>query len=118
MDLTGFTERAWGAYRDLSAQDFPGGERTLCKEIFVPAGRQMSVQKHNLRTEIWVVGAGRGQMYLEGQVRDVAAGDVLVIPAGSVHCVRAAQDADLYFVELQCGAELREDDIERFDTPW
>ena len=37
---------------------------------------------------------------------------------GSVHCVRAAQDADLYFVELQCGAELREDDIERFAIPW
>ena len=118
MDLSSFTERPWGAYHDLSTQSFPGGENTLVKEIFVPAGKCMSVQKHNLREEIWVVGAGRGQFYLEGQTRDVGPGDVLVIPRGSVHCVRAAADRDLYFVELQCGETLSGEDIERFGITW
>ena len=118
MDLTNFTARPWGAYQDLARRDFPGDENTLVKEIFVPAGKCMSVQKHNLREEIWVVGAGRGQFYFEGEVRDVGPGDVLVIPRGKVHCVRSAPDQDLYFVELQCGAVLSGDDIERFDIQW
>ena len=118
MDLSKFTQRPRGAYQDLAAHEFPGGENTLVKEIFVPAGKCMSVQKHNLREEIWVVGAGRGQFYFEGETRDVGPGDVLVIPRGKIHCVRAAADRDLYFVELQCGEVLSGDDIERFELDW
>ena len=114
LDLTNFTERPWGAYRDLAVRAFPGNENTLVKEIFVPAGKCMSVQKHNLR----VVGAGKGQFYFEGETRDVGPGDVLVIPRGKIHCVRSAPDTDLYFIELQCGETLTGEDIERFETEW
>lgn len=118
MDMKDFTMRPWGGYRDLCVRDFPNNENTLTKEIFVPAGSCMSVQLHNLREEIWVVGAGRGQFYFEGETRDVGPGDVLVIPRGKIHCVRAAKDCDLYFIELQCGEVLSGDDIVRFDTEW
>ena len=49
-------------------------------------------------------------------MRNVRRGDVAYIVKGQLHAMRAV--SDLQFIEVQIGAELSEDDIERFEWEW
>ena len=59
---------------------------------------------------------GVGELLIDGHVRNVRRGDVAYIVKGQLHAMRAV--SDLQFIEVQIGAELSEDDIERFEWEW
>ncbi len=100
-------ERPWGWFETLGS-----GPGYLVKRLCIHAGRRLSLQRHRHRCEHWVVVAGDG--WLDCQGRQVAAGPgtSLWIPEGAVHRATAGGH-DLVIVEVQRGAMLREDDIER-----
>lgn len=55
-------------------------------------------------------------MCIQDKVQPVKAGDVLKIPAGTLHGIRALED--LEFIEVQSGTEVSEEDTIRLTFQW
>jgi quercetin dioxygenase-like cupin family protein len=61
-----------------------GTATSVFYEVWEPGGSQPP-NSHPDSTEIFVVLRGTGRAYSDGHVADLRAGDVLVLPPGSVH---------------------------------
>lgn len=111
-----YEERRWGWYRVLDYTKFEEGNEVLTKRLGVLAGRNLSYQLHYKRSEVWTVIAGEGEFILNDELYLVKPGDVLQIPVGSKHGIKAI--TDLEFIEVQTGSELIEEDIVRLSMDW
>ncbi|SDS29100.1 mannose-1-phosphate guanylyltransferase [Paenibacillaceae bacterium GAS479] len=111
-----FEERRWGTYKVVDYVKYDDGREVLTKRICIAAGKNLSYQYHNRRSEVWTVTAGRGELILDGKHRELLPGDVVLVPAGMLHSVKAV--ADLEIIEVQSGHELVEDDIVRLFMNW
>jgi mannose-6-phosphate isomerase len=101
------SQRPWGWFETLAR-----GEGYLVKRLCIAAGRRISQQRHRHRSENWVVVAGSGALELDGQTIAAGPGTTLVVPQGAWHRAAAGPE-DLLIVEVQRGAPLLEEDIER-----
>lgn len=110
-----FEERRWGWYRvlDFSKKD---DKEILTKKLFVEAGKNLSYQYHNYRAEIWTIVSGEAEFMLNEQIKKVNAGDVIQIPIGAKHTIKAITDTEI--IEVQMGSSLIEEDIVRLDYDW
>lgn len=111
-----YEERRWGTYRVLDNVEYEDGTRSLTKTIHLNAGKNISYQLHHHRSEVWTFVEGEGIFVLDGERKDVKRGDVMNIPVGHLHAIKAT--TDLTFIEVQIGNPLVEEDIERFDFEW
>lgn len=101
------SQRPWGWFETLAS-----GEGYLVKRLCIASGRRISLQRHRHRSEHWVVVGGSGVLELEGQTIPASPGTTLHVPQGAWHRAAAGPE-DLLIVEVQRGALLREEDIER-----
>tara|TARA_E500000318_G_scaffold63146_1_gene58475 strand:- start:296 stop:1723 length:1428 start_codon:yes stop_codon:yes gene_type:complete len=112
------THRPWGNYRNIDS-----GDGYQVKRITVtPAGR-LSLQSHKHRAEHWTVISGkarvtRGPSMDRLDVIHLDADQSVDIPLGWIHRLENPTDEPLIIVEVQSGAYLGEDDIERFDDQY
>lgn len=111
-----FEERRWGTYRVLDHGITPQGLKTLTKRIELFPGKNISYQLHRKRQEVWTILSGTGELLIEGKLSRIVAGDVVQIPLGTRHGVKAI--TPLAFIEVQIGTELVEEDIERLAMNW
>ncbi len=111
-----YEERRWGEYRVIDFIDFPDGFCALTKQLLIKPGCSISYQRHSLRDETWTIIDGMGEIVVEGERRPVKRGDVISIPHGQLHAIRAI--TALTLIEVQHGSELEEGDIERFEYRW
>ena len=105
----GRSQRPWGWFETLAR-----GEGYLVKRLRIEAGRRISRQRHRHRCEHWVVVAGEGTIELDDRRLEAAIGTSVFIPVGGIHRASAGSH-DLEIIEVQRGALLSEEDIERFD---
>lgn len=111
-----FEERRWGWYRVLEYTKYPEGNEVLTKRLGVAAGKNLSYQVHYKRSEVWTIVKGEGIFVGDDQLRHVRSGDVLHIPLGTRHAIRATTDIEI--IEVQTGSELIEEDIFRICLSW
>lgn len=111
-----YEERRWGTYCVLDNAKYEDGTRSLTKSIHLNAGKHISYQLHHHRSETWTCVDGEGIFVLDGERRLVKRGDVMNIPLGHHHAIKAI--TDLTFIEVQIGNPLVEEDIERFEWKW
>lgn len=111
-----YEERRWGTYCVLDNAKYEDGTRSLTKTIHLNAGKHISYQLHRHRSETWTCVDGEGIFVLDGERRLVKRGDVMNIPLGHHHAIKAV--TDLTFIEVQIGNPLVEEDIERFEFKW
>jgi mannose-1-phosphate guanylyltransferase len=111
-----YEERRWGWYRVLDYSKLGKDSEVLTKRISVLAGKNLSYQLHHKRSEVWTLVSGKGEFVLNDELYRVKAGDVLQIPVGAKHAIRAV--TDLEFIEVQTGSELIEEDIVRLCMTW
>ena len=111
-----YEERRWGWYQVLHHQKTAEGEEVLTKRLHIQAGKNLSYQYHHYRSEVWVVVSGKGEFVLDGHLRMVSPGEVLEIPTGAKHGIRAIEDLDI--IEVQKGSNLVEEDIVRLCQSW
>ena len=100
-------QRPWGWFETLAS-----GPGYLVKRLCIRAGCRISLQRHHHRCEHWVVVAGAGILEAGCTSVDAQPGTTLEVPCGAVHRATAGS-TDLLIVEVQRGALLSEDDIER-----
>lgn len=111
-----YEERRWGTYRVIDTVEFPDGYCALTKQLTLNPGNSISYQKHTFRDEIWTFIDGEGTIVLDGTEKSVRRGDVISIPKGTMHALKAT--TSLTFIEVQSGTNLVEEDIERFPYNW
>jgi mannose-1-phosphate guanylyltransferase/mannose-6-phosphate isomerase len=102
--------RPWGAYEGLDS-----GHGFLVKRITVNPGASLSLQRHKHRAEHWVVVRGVAEVTCENVVQTLNANQSIYIPLGDKHRLANPGDTILEIIEVQTGAILSEDDIERFE---
>lgn len=105
----GRSQRPWGWFETLAEGD---GYRV--KRLRIRAGCRISLQRHRHRCEHWVVVSGAGSIDCGDRQIEAVVGTSVFIPVGGMHRASAGS-VDLEIIEVQRGALLSEDDIERFD---
>ena len=107
------TIRNWGYYRVLH-EDGTGAERkTKVKELTIDPGKSLSLQRHEYRSEYWVVTQGVATLELEGQPRELGIHENVEIPCGWWHKLSNQTSTPVRIVEIQTGLKCEEEDIER-----
>lgn len=102
--------RPWGNYESIDE-----GERFLVKRIVVNPGASLSLQSHKHRAEHWVVVTGTAKVTRGDEILELHEDESTYIPLGMKHRLENVTDVPLEIIEVQTGAYLGEDDIERFD---
>jgi cytidyltransferase-like protein len=108
------TERPWGYYRIL--HEVPGMK---VKELTINPGKQLSMQRHNLRAEFWVVSEGRANVnsMMPGgyalPTTELAKHEQFKVPVNEWHQLTNPYLEPCRIVEVQYGKECNESDIER-----
>ena len=110
------TERTWGYYRVIHEYN----NHTKVKELAVPPGNKLSMQRHQERSEHWFIAEGTATVYtINTSSTDVETLGVytqhesLHIPVGTWHQLANEHNTDLKLVEIQYGTNCVEEDIER-----
>jgi len=108
------TERSWGYYRVL--HEVPGMK---VKELTVNPGQKLSMQRHNLRSEYWIVSEGRATV--AGELAEGYSVPIVKLEKHDSHDIRLTEwhqlanpyDDPVKIVEIQYGEDCIESDIER-----
>lgn len=109
-------KRRWGSYKVLDLVTNSDGEQVLTKKMKIKEEANFSYQYHYKRSEVWTIIEGNGLFIQDDEIKKVAAGDVLIIPIGSKHSLKAL--SELSMIEVQIGSELVEEDIFRIEKKW
>lgn len=102
--------RPWGYYVDIDK-----GEGYRVKKINVFPHKRLSLQRHKHRSENWVVIEGQAAVRNGDKILNLSVNESTFIPMGNIHRLENKTDKPLQLIEVQFGAYLDEDDIERFE---
>ncbi|MDP7978350.1 sugar phosphate nucleotidyltransferase [Bacillus sp. WLY-B-L8] len=110
-----YEERVWGWSKVLDYAKYEN-EEMVTKRICIQENKNSTYHYHNLRNEVWTIIRGEGELILDDNIRRVKAGDIVHIPAGKKHAIRAINE--LEFIEVQTGKEVVNTDFIRLYTKW
>ncbi len=103
------TIRSWGYYRVL--HDVSGAK---VKELTVNPGKSLSLQRHQHRSEYWLVTQGRCCVYDGNLIEEqLSRHDTVEVLPNHWHQLTNPYEEPCRIVELQYGARCSEEDIER-----
>ncbi|TXK83762.1 sugar phosphate nucleotidyltransferase [Paenibacillus sp. N3.4] len=111
-----YEERRWGRYRVIDYVKYTEENEVLTKRILVRSGKNISYQLHYKRSEVWTIISGVADIVINDKLYQVKPGDVVRIPEGTRHSIRAITDVE--FIEVQSGTELIEEDTVRICMEW
>ena len=100
--------RPWGGFETI--EEGPGYK---VKRLVVEPGGRLSLQRHRLRAESWIVVSGAPRVIVSGRARRVRAREMVTVPKGAWHRIENHGRAQVVIIEVQHGPYLGEDDIIR-----
>lgn len=109
-------DRTWGNFRDLFKDN-----NVRVKELIVSPGSGISYQRHQKRSEFWVVSSGKCKIKYSDKepdqfkIYDVSEGNSFYIPTTCWHQVYNETKEECHIIEVQYGKYSSEDDIERLE---
>ena len=106
-------ERPWGSYTVLET-----GKGYKIKRIVLKPGARLSLQRHQRRSEHWVVVEGVAKVTRDNDTLVIQTNESTYIPIGAKHRLENPGAGILQIIEVQNGDYLEEDDIERFDDDY
>jgi hypothetical protein len=105
--------RPWGSFEIIDL-----GENFKVKKIIVKPFSSLSLQKHQQRSEHWVVVKGRAYVTYEDREFILNENESTFIPLGKKHRLENKDQESLEIIEIQTGDYLGEDDIIRFNDKY
>lgn len=102
-------DRPWGSW--LVYDVIP---HAVVKKIEVLPGKRISLQRHQHRSERWIVVEGTATVTRDKERLEICPGDSVMIPCKSIHRLANEGTELLVVIEIQYGDYLSEEDIERF----
>ena len=103
------TPRPWGYYQVVSV---PGPEVKI-KELVVDPGRELSMQRHQYRSELWFVAEGVATVKTQTGRQNIPEQTFITIGKEQWHQLINDTDRPLKIIEIQYGTWCIEEDIER-----
>ena len=102
--------RPWGWYDSIEK-----GRYFQVKRLHIYPGAKLSIQRHQKRSEHWVLISGK-VIATKGETDILMTeGDSIFIPKGEIHSLSNPNNEHAEIIEIQSGSYLGEDDIERFE---
>ncbi|MCP3773458.1 sugar phosphate nucleotidyltransferase [Paenibacillus sp. MZ04-78.2] len=111
-----YEEKRWGEYKVLDFKKQQDGTEVLTRLVQMTEGQCLSYHSHEHYSECWTIVSGAGQFALDGKIFRVRAGDMLHIPAGAPHSLRAL--TDMQWLEVHMGRELHTENTTRLLIQW
>ncbi len=108
-----FVQRPWGKYMKLYQES-----GVWVKRVEVLPNNRLSLQKHNHRSEKWIVVTGQGLAIINDKQIRLQHGSVVDVPLGAVHRIGNTGQDKLIFIEVATGDNLSEEDIVRFQDDY
>ena len=105
--------RPWGYYDSIDIED-----SFQVKRILVNPGSRLSLQKHQYRSEHWVVIKGKAKVTCGNKTFNLVESQSTYIPAGEIHRLENIEDIPLEIIEIQTGKYFGEDDIIRIEDDY
>ncbi len=105
--------RPWGYY-DLIEH----GDGFQVKRIFVSPGAKLSLQKHQKRSEHWVIVKGIALVTSGENIFKLKANESTYIPKNVIHRLENCENIPLEIIEIQTGSYFGEDDIIRLEDDY
>jgi mannose-6-phosphate isomerase-like protein (cupin superfamily) len=93
-----FTTKDGSEIRELLAHRNSCIRAQSLAEARIAAGGRTTPHFHSQTEEIYYILAGRGQMLIDGETRDVGPGDAIAIPPGAVHQITNTGSTELKFL--------------------
>ncbi len=106
-------QRPWGSYTTLYQSP-----NYKIKILELLPGKRMSVQRHQHRSEHWVVVRGTAQVTRGDEMYLVAKDQSTFILPTQIHRLANTGKVPLQIIEVQLGDYVGEDDIERFEDDY
>jgi len=113
-----FEERQWGSFFNLFET-----KNIKVKELIIEPGKEMSMQKHLKRNEIWLVSEGTCEVNYISTMHDQKLKKVIlnkfdhhIVPVEQWHQICNPYDKTAHIIEIQYGEECIEEDIERLNS--
>ena len=94
------------------------GKNYKVKRLWVKGGMRLSLQKHSHRDEHWIIVKGPVEMRVGGLIEVVQENESRMIKRGEKHRLENPNDYEVEVIEVQYGAYLSEDDIERYEDDY
>ncbi|MDP8266829.1 MAG: phosphomannose isomerase type II C-terminal cupin domain [Candidatus Aceula meridiana] len=107
------TIRPWGEYKKLFQE-----AGVWVKRVEVKPSARLSLQKHNKRSEKWIIVSGTGKAEVAGQEHILNPGSIIDVSSEVVHRITNIGKNHLVFIEVACGSYLGEDDIIRLQDDY
>ena len=101
--------RPWGSYVNLFK-----GKNFLVKELTINPKSSISLQKHNHRSEHWMITHGKPKITLNKKYFTMKPDETIFIPLGAVHRIENPYKKPVKIIEAQVGSILKETDIVRY----
>ena len=105
--------KPWGYYLNLNTDD---GYKV--KKIVVNPGGKLSLQKHEHRSEHWIISKGTAKVTNGDETFIVKEKGALFIPQRNIHRIENIGNTPLHIIEVQFGIILEEDDIVRLEDDY
>jgi len=105
--------KPWGHY-----EVFSQSKNYLLKKITIKPKHRLSLQKHNFRSEHWVVVQGSAKIIRGNEKKILKKNQSTFIPIGVTHCIENVGKNNLEIIEVQMGSVISESDIVRLDDPY
>ncbi len=106
-----YTEhRSWGSFTVFVDED-----NFKTKRLDVLAGKRLSLQSHQYRSEHWIIVKGRAKITIAEDIQNYSPGKYLFVPQKTKHRIENIGNELLTIIEVQTGEYLGEDDIIRYE---
>lgn len=114
-DILPYVTRDGSEIRELLHPAHHGARHQSLAEATVAPGQRTLLHRHGETEELYHVTAGSGLMTLGDACFAVAAGDTVLIPPGTAHCIEATGTAPLRIL-CCCSPAYRHEDTELLET--
>ena len=110
-----YEERRWGTITVIDTSE-KNGKKNTTRKIKIFEGMNSSYHYHEKRDEVWTILSGEAELIVNGIKQLISVGQVVRIPSGTKHAVRAISDIE--FIEIQFGESIANDDLNRIAMDW
>ena len=106
-------KRPWGYYNLLVKKN-----EYLIKKIVILPKQSISLQKHDHRSEHWIVLKGKANILIGAKKMTLKESQSIFVPAKKKHKITNKSLESLVILETQLGKILSEKDIVRYDADY
>jgi mannose-6-phosphate isomerase-like protein (cupin superfamily) len=110
-DVPAYVTKDGSTIRELMHPSAHGNRLQSLAEATIDAGSRTQLHRHALTEELYHVTAGTGLMTLGDATLEVGAGDTVLIPPGTPHCIEATGTEPLRIL-CCCSPPYSHDDTE------